>query len=105
MIGRVTRQDPQIVQTHGRRRRVQRRIAEIGKGIEPMDNSEHVYSWLSVTIVLAMIALISSYMGGCNTIAGVGMDIQAAAKGTQDYLAGDRNVVDDDKGDVTWDQR
>ena len=102
MNGRVTRQDPRIVQTHGKRRRVQRRIAETGKGIGTMDNSEHVYSWLAASIILTIIALILT-MSGCNTIAGIGQDIQAAAKGTQDYLAGDRNVGDD-KGDVSWDR-
>ncbi len=103
MSGRVTKRDPRIVQTHGKRRRVQRRIAVIGKGIKKMDNSEHVYSWLAASIVLTVISLLLLALGGCNTIAGVGADIQAAAKGTQDYLAGDRKVGSDD-GDVTWDR-
>lgn len=103
MNGRVINQDPLIVQTHGKRRRVHRRIAVIGKGIIKMNSDKTFIGMAGLSMFLLLISILLLLMGGCNTIAGVGADIQAAAKGTQDYLAGDRKVGSDD-GDVTWDR-
>ena len=116
MNGRVTKRDPQIVQTHGRRGRNRVRTAEIGKGNTAMNNERNnifgavmnsertLYGMFGVTITLAVITIVLVFLGGCNTMAGIGADIQAAAKGTQDYLAGDRKVGDNNSGDVTWDR-
>jgi len=38
---------------------------------------------MAVMVGLAVLVLLT----GCNTLAGVGADIEAAARGTQDYLA------------------
>lgn len=38
-------------------------------------------------VLLFMLGLAVLFMAGCNTVAGVAADVEAAARGTQDYLA------------------
>ena len=38
-------------------------------------------------VLLFMLGLAVLFMAGCNTVAGVAADVEAAARGTQEYLA------------------
>jgi len=42
--------------------------------------------WIALFIIGLMVVV---YLGGCNTIAGFGQDVQALASGTQEYLTKD----------------
>lgn len=52
-------------------------------------NMDIVVNWiLYITAFLAIACL----LGGCNTMAGIGKDIQAAAKGVQNEMAPEQEV-------------
>ena len=41
-------------------------------------------------VLLFMLGLAVLFMAGCNTVAGMAADVEAAARGTQEYLAEDQ---------------
>ena len=52
---------------------------------EPKPRRFHVSMFAVAGLLILTVYLLTAV--GCNTLAGVGQDIQAAAKGTQNYLS------------------
>ena len=51
-----------------------------------------VYRVLLYFVILNIAVLTIVGMSGCNTIAGIGKDMQAVSQGTQDWLAGETST-------------
>lgn len=51
-----------------------------------------VYRVLLYFVILNITVLAIVGMSGCNTIAGIGKDMQAVSQGTQDWLAGETST-------------
>lgn len=52
-------------------------------------NMDIVVNWI---LWLTAFLAIACWLGGCNTMAGIGKDIQAAAKGVQNEMAPEQEV-------------